>query len=77
MLFSQEAQHRYFTKREISSSYFTKIVFEDKIQPLTVVRCIVADFLGHSHTTSHGSPSVYASMMTLSAPVLAARAKVS
>jgi hypothetical protein len=41
------------------------------------MRCIIADFLGHCHTTSHRSPTVYASMMTLSARVLAARAKVS
>jgi hypothetical protein len=53
------------------------MVIEDKIQPLGVVRGTIADFLGHSHTTSQRRPSVYASMMTLSARVLAARAKVS
>ena len=53
------------------------MVLEDKIQPLAVVRCTIADFLGYSHSTSHRSPSVYASMMTFSARVLAARAKVS
>ena len=49
---------------------------EDKIQPLGVVRCTIADLLGHSHTTL-SADRVYASMMTLSARVLAARAKVS
>jgi hypothetical protein len=53
------------------------MVLEDKIQPLAVVRYTIAEFLGHSHTTSHRSPSVYASMMTLSARVLAAWANVS